>query len=169
MLFHGKAVKYSRIALIMVNHPHNFPPFSIFKASSSFQQLHVMRKIFSWKVFIVLPCFDFYLVRTWHVSIHEFLGVHQSVYVHVSVYVWVLKRVCLSVSSPGHQGPSGRSDELSPNLFFNLQKLLKSLSVSGNHLELKETERGREMREEWGTMFSNLSFAVLLITSQVYT
>lgn len=82
------------------------------------------------------------------------------------VCVSVAECVCL-FSSPGHQGPSGRSDELSPNLFFNLQKLLKSLSVSGKHPEPKETERGRQMRKKWGRMFSNLSFAVPLITSHL--
>lgn len=65
--------------------------------------------------------------------------------------------------SPGRQGPCGRSDEFNPNLFFNLQKLLKSLSVSGNHLELKKKEWGRVERKIKPNVFQSSSF-VLLIT-----
>lgn len=63
----------------------------------------------------------------------------------VMMYTYMWDCVCQSerfcdcvcvFSTRGHQGSCGCSDKLSPNLFFNLLKLLKSLSV------LKVTERG---------------------------
>lgn len=56
-VFHGETDKPPQIALIMVRNPRNFPPFFIFKASFS-SHCHLMRGIFSGKVFIFHPCFD---------------------------------------------------------------------------------------------------------------
>lgn len=124
----------------MVIHPRYFPSFFVFKASSSSHHHILWRELRFLYFCLVLTffCFFFYLCKR-----------DTSVYASSSgcntAVVYMSDSVCSSdcVVYPRSLRSFCSSDELSPNLFSNLQKLLKSLSVSEHfHLELQIQTRG---------------------------